>query len=618
MIPATRRFLPATFRTSVSLSKCHPCHAHVKHLLQPRSRNAASYSTLRDAPTSSQQVPGSKADMHGYTVKEQPLGTLRPVRVIIIGAGVSGINLARTLKQQTVRVEHVIYDKNPDVGGTWYENCYPGCASDDPSHNYQFTHTPNPGWSSLFSPAPEIRKYLVDICNICGLRDHMKLSHSVVHAKWEEGASEWVLQVKNEATGAIFEDRCNFLCDAKGIFNDWKWPDIKGLHSFKGDLIHTAKWPKDFDHRSKRVAVIGNGASGVQIVPVLQPEVKKLVHFIRTKTWISPTSKAVEHVHQYELDSANQFTAKQVQEFRLAPEKYLAFVRKLEALGNQRFKSILKGSPEAEEARQTISRYMDAALHHDPELIAALKPDFPVGSRRITPGVGYLDALLQPNTRVVSTGIEEITADGIKLTSGEFIEVDAIVCATGFNCSFVPRFPMIGEYGNLQDRWRDSPPEAYMSCMVPGMPNYFTYLGPNGPLAHGAIPLISERLTLYLLQFLHKCQTSHITSFRPLPAAVHDYNTHIQAFMPRTVWADTNVRSWYCAGKADGPVLALHPGSPAHFFHMLEKPRWEDFEWRVSGENRFAYLGNGFSTREGEEGGEKDSTWYMGEPEGFL
>jgi hypothetical protein len=218
MLPATRRFLPATFRTSFSLSRSRSCHVQIKHLLQPRSQNAASYSTLRNAPASIQQAPGIKTDMHGYTIKEQPLGTLRPIKVIIIGAGVSGINLARTLKQQTVHVDHVVYDKNPDVGGTWYENCYPGCASDDPSHNYQFTHTPNPGWSSLFSPASEIMKYLVDICDICGLHDHMKLSHSVLHARWEESAGEWVLQVKNEATGAIFEDRCNFLCDATGIF----------------------------------------------------------------------------------------------------------------------------------------------------------------------------------------------------------------------------------------------------------------------------------------------------------------------------------------------------------------------------------------------------------------
>jgi hypothetical protein len=218
MILATRRFLLATFRTPLFLSRWNSCHVQVKHPLQPRPRDAVSYSSLRNAPTSSQQAPGIKTDMHGYTIKEQPLGTLRPIKVIIIGAGVSGINLARTLKQKTIHVEHVIYDKNSDLGGTWYENCYPGCASDDPSHNYQFSHTPNPGWSSLFSPASEIRKYLVDICNKCGLRDHMKLSHAVLHARWEESAGEWVLQVKNEATGAVFEDRCNFLLDATGIF----------------------------------------------------------------------------------------------------------------------------------------------------------------------------------------------------------------------------------------------------------------------------------------------------------------------------------------------------------------------------------------------------------------
>ncbi|TGO63016.1 hypothetical protein BOTNAR_0106g00120 [Botryotinia narcissicola] len=607
--------LPVRYVT-VSLQN-HTRGFHNKQQFLGNSRRCLSTHTISESRPS--QTDTQPKTYHNETssniAKEYPLGTMRPVKVISIGAGVSGINMARALKRHGTNIEHIVYDKNPEVGGTWFENCYPGCASDDPSHNYQFSHTPNPGWSSLFAPGSEIQGYLQDVCSKYDLKDRIRLSHKIIHAQWDEGSAEWVLKIENEVTGVVFEDRCHFLLNSSGMFNNWKWPDIKGLHSFQGDLVHSAKWQKDVDLKGKRVAVIGNGASGVQIVPVLQPEVTKLFHFVRTKTWISPNSKSVSHImEQYELDAAHKFSEKQIQKFREDPVKYTKFLKTIESLSNKRFKTILRGSPEAIEAKRVISLYMAEALNYDKHLIESLLPDFPVGCRRVTPGVGYLKALTQPNVGVITSSIEEIQQNGIKLTNGEVIEVDAIVCATGFNCSFVPRFPTIGENGNLQDLWRDNPSQAYMSCMVPGIPNYITFLGPNGPLAHGAIPIITEQLSAFALKFIQKCQLQSISSFRPQPAAVKDYAEHIAQFMPRTVWTDKGVRSWYRNGKSEGPVLALHPGSQAHFFHMLESPRWEDFEWRRKNDgrdNRFNYLGNGFSVKETEMGG--DDAWYWGE-----
>jgi len=152
-----------------------------------------------------------------YVIQEQPIGTLRRIRIVTIGAGVSGINMIRTLKLNTSNFEHVVYEKNPEVGGTWYENRYPGCKCDIPSHNYQFSHTPNPGWSALFSEAGEIQNYLQHVCDKHDLRGFIRVSHSVVHAKWEESSGEWLLRVKNEITGEVFDDRCHFLLDASGI-----------------------------------------------------------------------------------------------------------------------------------------------------------------------------------------------------------------------------------------------------------------------------------------------------------------------------------------------------------------------------------------------------------------
>jgi hypothetical protein len=281
-------------------------------------------------------------------------------------------------------------------------------------------------------------------------------------------------------------------------------------------------------------------------------------------------------------------------------------------------------------SRQLLTQYMTHALNGDQTLIKALIPDFAVGCRRMTPGVGYLAALSKPNLEVVTTGIEEVIPEGIKLTNGELIAVDAIVCATGFDLSFIPRFPIVGASGNLQDIWRDSLPAAYMSCMVPGMPNYFSegplsstsctnhsnhtclaFLGPNAPIGHGSVVTITEHLAKYITKVVMKCQVEDIISIRPTAAAVEDYSEHIAAFMPRTAWSGS-CSSWFKGGTNDGPVTALHPGGRIHWFHMLEHPRWEDFELKTAAKNRFSYLGNGLSTKEAPG---QNSTWYLDAPD---
>ena len=168
----------------------------------------------QDGAEANTAVTDAKSD---NVAKEQPLGTLRRVRIVTIGAGLSGINMIRTLRLNISNFEHVVYEKNEDIGGTWFENRYPGCACDIPSHNYQFSHTPNPEWSSLFSESGEIQSYLQHVCDKHGLREYIKLSHRVQHAQWDEGSGKWILKVKDEAAGTAFEDRCDYLLDASGI-----------------------------------------------------------------------------------------------------------------------------------------------------------------------------------------------------------------------------------------------------------------------------------------------------------------------------------------------------------------------------------------------------------------
>ncbi|KAI0008903.1 FAD/NAD(P)-binding domain-containing protein [Xylariaceae sp. FL0662B] len=556
-----------------------------------------------------------------YSILEKPLGAAKHVRVVGIGAGASGINMIRTLRNNMTNYEHVIYEKNNSIGGTWHENRYPGCRCDVPSHNYQFSWRPNPEWSNFFSPAAEIEAYLNRVCEEEHMLDLIKTRRQVVGAWWDEARGLWDLSILNLETGETFRDQATFVVDASGILNNWKWPDIPNLKGFRGDLIHTASWPKGFDYTNKAVAVIGNGSSGIQLLPTIQPDVGKLYHFIRTPTWVIPPrivsmmvmgGPAKSVLGQIELDEKENFTQSQIERFKEDPGFYRTFVKAIEQDINGAFPIVLNGGPAQKFATSKVVEYMTAALGGNEKLCKALIPQFPLGCRRITPAPGYLEALNTPNTEVITEGIAAVVPEGIQLESGEVIKLDAIICATGFDNSFVPRFPIFGRGGNVQDTMRAGTPKGYMSCALPGVPNYFTFLGPNAPIGHGSVFTLSEHIAKYITRIMSKCQKEGIKAIMPSDAAVEDYSRHIAAFMPRTAWASPG-RSWFKGGREDGPVTALHPGSRLHFFHMLERFRGEDWEYVYDNpaQNRFHYLGNGFSTKELDP--HVDPTWYLDE-----
>ncbi|KAK7752722.1 hypothetical protein SLS62_005274 [Diatrype stigma] len=549
-----------------------------------------------------------------YVINEKPLGTAKHVRIVGIGAGAGGINMIRTLRKHLTDYAHVFYEKNDKVGGTWFENRYPGCRCDVPSHNYQFSWRPNPSWSNFFSPAEEIERYLDTICEEEHMLDSIKLRHKVVGAWWDESRGLWDISIVNLETGEEFRDEANFIVDGSGILNNWRWPDIPNLDNFKGDLVHTANWPKDFDYTNKTVAIIG---------------VEKLYHFVRTPTWVIPprlmTMKmmggpANEILSEIELDEKENFSAAQIERFTNDPVFYRKFVKVIERDISGVFPVLLNGGPMQKLSQAKATEYMTAMLGGDERLCKALIPQFPLGTRRITPAPGYLEAIQAPKTELITQGISGVVPEGIRLESGEIIKLDAIICATGFDNTFVPRFPLVGRYGNVQDLMKAETPKGYMSVALPGVPNYFTSLGPNAPIGHGSVFTLLEHVARYVARVIRKCQTEGIKAAAPSSAAAADYAEHVAAFMPRTAWAAPG-RSWFKGGRADGPVTALHPGSRVHFLHMLERLRGEDWDFvydyddaaQGKGGNRFAYLGNGFSTRELDPA--FDSTWYLDEEE---
>jgi cation diffusion facilitator CzcD-associated flavoprotein CzcO len=343
------------------------------------------------------------------------------------------------------------------------------------SHNYQFAWEPNPNWGSMFSPAEEIRQYLESCVSKHDLSRYLKLSHQVIGARWHEESGRWHVRVKDLMTGRTFEDTCHYLLNAGGILNAWKWPAIPGLHSFKGKLVHSADWPEDFDYKDLRVAVIGNGSTGIQLVPALQPLVKELVHLVRSPTWVTPGA-ASRYPSLRGGNMPEHFSEEQKEIFQNDPDKYLAFRKAVEVEINAKFKMLVNGAQEATKARLDATNSMTSLLRDRPDLIEKLIPDFPVGCRRITPGVGYLESFAKPNVRVITDArIQRVDESGLLMSTGEHVEVDAIICATGFDVSMTPRFDIAGRDGiKLEDIWAESNvPQAYLSMAIPKFPNYF-------------------------------------------------------------------------------------------------------------------------------------------------
>ncbi|KAF9888834.1 hypothetical protein FE257_008203 [Aspergillus nanangensis] len=529
---------------------------------------------------------------------DHPAYARRKLRIVCVGAGYSGLTLAHKIDHELKLgdvVDLAIYEKNPDVGGTWFENTYPGVACDIPSHAYTFLFEPNPSWSHFYSPGPEIEQYIQRTVKKWNLDKDIQFNSRVTQTIWDDETGKWRVQVDQD--GVIKHDEADILVNASGFLNKTKWPGIEGLSDFQGKLVHTSSWDQSYDWSNKRVAVIGNGSSGIQCVAAMQPKVTQLVNFVRNPTWVS-----VNFCADKTLDGGNfAYTEKEKQQFAQDPDAHFAYRRELEArqLGLTKISKIqmaerMKGIP-------------------DPVVVSKMSDlDFRPGCRRLTPGDGYLEAFCNANATMSFDPIERITARGVKTIGGVEQEFDLIVCATGFDTSFIPGWKLVGRNGAvLDERWQNDP-EAFFAVQVDTMPNYFVFNGPNCPISHGSVLTQVSWTCDYILRWARKIATEDIKSIDVKREAMDDYNVYAQEFLKRMVWSDS-CRSWYKNGKRSGHVTGVYPGSILHFKDCLEKIGGEHFNIEYRSKNRFACLGNGESVHD--QHGAGDLAWYMHRPD---
>ncbi|VTT55935.1 unnamed protein product [Fusarium fujikuroi] len=490
---------------------------------------------------------------------DEPAYKPRNIRIVCVGAGFSGLMLAYEAKyNESLQgfIDLTIYDKNHDVGGTWLVNRYPGVACDVPAHIYTFPFEPNPDWSSFYASGPEIWAYIKRTSDKYGLAENVRFQSKVTDAMWNEVTGKWNLKLFQD--GEEKEDECDVLIDGSGFLNNWHWPDIPGLHDFKGHIVHTADWDPSINVAGKKVAVIGNGSSGVQVLPHLQKTAAQLTTYVRTPTWIF-----ANYASELTKDGTNfAFTEEEKKKFRENTASLWKFRKEIENSQDNFWNVFFKDTAAQKAALENAYNRMRERLGNDKELCEKLIPDYEYGCRRPTPGDGYLEALRQDNTRVTFDPIVQITESGIQTTQ-DYTDFDIIVCATGFDASFRRSWTVQGRNGyQLHEAWGESP-EAYFGVAAANMPNYFIFIGPNSPVGHGSLLDSVFCVAKWILKWCRKIATEDIKytpSVCVSQKALDDYNVYLQELLKRMKQRETAQRQPSfddCTMNSTNTTLAL-------------------------------------------------------------
>lgn len=446
------------------------------------------------------------------------------VHIAIIGSGFAGLGTAIRLLQSGEK-DFVILERAGDVGGVWRDNSYPGCACDVQSRLYSFSFAPKADWSRAYAPQAEILEYLRDCATRFGVLPHVRFDHEVTSATWNDEGRFWLLEIRGGKSL-----RANVLVAAQGALADPEVPKLPGIESFEGVTFHSARWNHDVDLAGKRVAVVGTGASAIQFVPKIQPQVGNLVLFQRTPPWIMARRDGAIAEHTKRL-------------FAAVPAAEHAARQAVFALRELSFLSFRKG-PINRIAKQMAKRHLHASVK-DPALRAKLTPSYDLGCKRILLSDDYLPALTQPNVSVVTTPIRQVHAHSIETAEGTF-DVDVIIYGTGFRITDPPIAHLVHGRGGktLADVWNGSP-QAHLGTTVAGFPSLFLLQGPNTGLGHTSVILMIEAQIEHMLQALAHVRRQGGAAIEPRPEAQAAFIREIDTKMRGSVWTQGGCASWY-------------------------------------------------------------------------
>ncbi|WP_144784114.1 NAD(P)/FAD-dependent oxidoreductase [Microbacterium sp. BH-3-3-3] len=481
---------------------------------------------------------------------------MRIVDTVVVGAGFAGLAMAGALRRAG-RDDVIVLERAADVGGTWRDNTYPGVACDVPAHLYSLAAHPNAGWSRTFAPGGEIQDYLRDVAAREELGDKLRLRTPMLGAAWDAETSVWRIDTGAEELVA------RSLVLACGRLTEPFVPSIPGLESFAGPLFHSARWDHDVDLTGKRVAVVGTGASAVQLVPELARLAAHVTLFQRTPAWIVPRGGGDIPLAERERLADNPGALA-----RLRAELY--------AEGEQRFASRSGDAVASAAARDAALAHLHAQVA-DPALRAALTPDYALGCKRVLLSDAFYPAVASEAVTLEPTALASVEGSTLTAAGGERYEADVLVLATGFASAEQPYADLVrGDDETLSEHWSEGM-TSFGSTVVAGFPNLFVLNGPNASLGHNSAVLMAEEQAAYVVRALAERDRRPDRVLRVRPEAEAAYTDEIDAAAASTPWITGRCRNWYVDSRS-GRLTLLWPGTVQAFRERLTGADGSEFE----------------------------------------
>ncbi|MEE2031141.1 flavin-containing monooxygenase [Rhodococcus chondri] len=499
--------------------------------------------------------------------------------VIVIGAGMIGLNAAIKLGEAGFR--YTVFEERDELGGTWSRNTYPGAAVDTPSHYYSYSFELNPDWTRYYPTGPEYLTYMQGVAEKYGLYRNIEFSTSVISAEWIEEEQKWVVETRCQ-DGSVVPYTASAVVTALGMLNSPNIPDIEGMNTFEGRIVHTAEWASDLDLVDKRVVVVGTGCTAVQVAPNIIDEVASLDALVRSPHWIVPEKAVVNDVPEGERWAMRHLPYFQnwfrLKAYWLASDNLYPVPR----IDPEWAATHLSASPASDLVMQTALQYLERSFPDRPDLWEKLTPDFRPYAKRIVKDPGFFAALNRENATLHRAAPARIHPGGVTTTDGVYIEADVIILATGFHLEFTTSIDIIGRNGTkLADLWKNGDdPRAYLGIQVSGFPNLFVTAGPNAAPNHGAgHNITSEEHVHYVVECLQYLVEHDYASMDVDPEVQAEYNREVDEALDRTVWAHpgAEVTGYYrnSAGRPVGPC----PWRLVDYWTMLREPSVDHFQF---------------------------------------
>lgn len=535
-------------------------------------KKMASFVTLEDT-LSDQYVP-YLLEMCGFEWARPEFDESVPndLKVIIIGGGMSG--MATAIRLGRAGIDWQLFEAAGDFGGTWYRTNYPGVAVDTPSHFYSFSFELNPKWTRYYPQSTEYQRYMLDVAEKYKLYDNTSFRTKVNTCTWDEEAAEWVVEVV-DADGNTATHRANAVVSALGYLNTPKRPNIPGEEKFTGRIMHSAEWDETVDLAGKKVAVVGTGATAIQLVAELTPQVGQMTVVQRQPHWVfknAAVGESVPEAQRWALEHIPYYH----QWYRVKIHWFAGDINvHMVTVDPEWVKNNPHSISEANELRRQAGlQYLEESFADRPDLKAQLTPDYPPFGKRPVMDPGFFDALKQPHVKMVTGGMKEYTENGLLLDTGIEVEADVIVLATGYNLLWHSSVEVIGRDGvSLNQVWENGEnPFAHRGQMVPGFPNFFNLAGPNEGSNHGGGHNVNAEVDAqFVTASMQWLQQQDAAAMEPTQEAFEAFDAELQKQLATKIWMFPSTATTYYTNKA-GRVILPYPGLMVERWTEQRKP----------------------------------------------